>query len=250
MSMPACFDALSHLPNAVKITLMERLADDLVLLSIDPETGYLTTPQNIAFGLTGAELLQLAALGRIGIRADRIIVLDRRPTAAPELDTALSGIAEAKRPPRLNAWIARGRPGIISAYVDRLIAGGALEPQATRFLRSVRFKIIDPARAASARHRLDAVALTSSQVDNAEAALGGLAHAILLDWFVYPGWANRAVRWRLEDVGKGRWTRPGMVAVAGTEPAATAGMTRAVTSAVAGAVARKARRAGLPPGAI
>ena len=248
--MPACFDALSHLPNAVKITLMECLADDLVLLSIHPEKGYLRTSQNIGFGLTGVELLQLAALGRIGIRADRIIVLDRRPTGAAELDTALASIAEAKRPPRLNAWIARGRPGIISAYLGRLIAGGWLEPQAARFLRSARFKITDPARAASARHRLDAVALTSSQVDNAQAALGGLSHAILLDRFIYPGWANRAVRWRLEDVGKGRWTRPGMVAAAGPDPAATAGMTRAVTSAVAAAVARQARRAGLPPGAI
>jgi hypothetical protein len=228
---------------------MECIADDLVLLAIHPEKGYLTTSQNIRFGLTGVELLRLAAVGRIGIRAHRIIVLDRRPTGAPELDTALSSIAEAKRPPRLNAWIARGRPGIISAYVDRLIAGGGLEPQAPQFLKSVRFKITDPGRAAGARHRLDAVALTSSQVDNAQAALGGLAHAILLDRFVYPGWANRAVRWRLEDVGKGRWTRPGMVAVAGTEPAAT-GMTRAVTSAVACAVARKARHAGLPPGAI
>ena len=229
---------------------MECLADDLVLLSIHPEKGYLRTPQNIGFGLTGVELLRLAALGRIGIRAGRIIVLDRRPTGVPELDTALTNIAEAKRPPRLNAWIARGRPGIISAYVDRLVAGGALEPQAPRFLRSARFKITDSARAVSARHRLDAVALTSSQLDNAQAALGGLAHAILLDRFVYPGWANRAVWRRLEDVGKGRSTGPGMAAAVGTEPAATAGMTRAVTSAVAGAVAREAKRAGLPPGAI
>ena len=232
------------------MTIMECLADDLVLLSIHPEQGHLRTPQNIGFGLTGVELLRLAALGRIGIRAVRIIVLDRRPTGVPDLDTALNSIAEAKRPPRLSAWIARGRPGIISAYVGRLAAGGALEPPAPRFLRPARFKITDTARAASARHRLDAVALTSSQVDNAQAALGGLAHAILLDRFVYPGWANRAVRRRLEDVGKGRWTSPGMAAAAGAEPAATAGMTRAVASAVAGAVAREAKRAGLPPGAI
>ena len=229
---------------------MECLADDLVLLSIHPGKGYLRTPQNIGFGLTGVELLRLAGLGRIGLRAGRIIVLDRRPTGVPELDTALNSIAEAKRPPRLSAWIARVRPGITSAHVDRLVAGGALEPQAPRFLGSARFKITDTARAVSARHRLDAVALASSHVDNAQAALGGLAHAILLDRFVYPGWANRAMRRRLEDVGKERWTSPGMAAAADTEPAATAGITRAVTSAVAGAVARETKRAGLPPGAI
>jgi hypothetical protein len=87
---------------------MDCLADDLVLLSIHPGKGYLRTSQTIRFGPTGVELLQLAALGRIGIRADRIIVRDRRRTGAAELDTALSCIAETKRSPRLNAWIARG----------------------------------------------------------------------------------------------------------------------------------------------
>jgi hypothetical protein len=40
---------------------MECLADDLVLLSIHPEKGYLRTPQKIGFGLTGVEVLRLAA---------------------------------------------------------------------------------------------------------------------------------------------------------------------------------------------
>jgi hypothetical protein len=67
-----------------------------------------------------------------------------------------------------------------------------------RLLKTLHF-ITDPARAAQARARLDAVTWARARTDLAAAALGGLARAIALDRQIYSG---RAYRTPHEDCGK------------------------------------------------
>ena len=60
-------------------TRLDSLGEDLVLLSVTPDAGWIGTAQRIGFGLMGSELVRLAAAGRIHIAANRIIVQDPAP---------------------------------------------------------------------------------------------------------------------------------------------------------------------------
>jgi hypothetical protein len=206
---------------------VETLGEDLVLLSIRPDNGTIATKSRLGYGLRGSELVRLAASGRVGITSDRIVMLDSQPTGDEQLDAALAGLAGARRPPRPKAWV--GHPGshIVDTYLARLAAAGAIrEDRRTLlgFLPALRWRIADTARAADARARLDAIARATGPVDTAQAAFAGLASASGLGPVLYPGWANRQVRQRLERIAKGELTQ-------GAGAAQTAQATRATDAA-------------------
>src|SRR5215472_15461057 len=58
---------------------MDTLGEDLVLLSLGPDSGRVRTAQKIGYGLMGSELVRLAASGRVDVQARRIIVLGGAP---------------------------------------------------------------------------------------------------------------------------------------------------------------------------
>jgi hypothetical protein len=189
-------------------TRLDSLGEDLVLLSITPDAGRIGTAQRIGFGLMGSELVRLAAAGRINIAANRIIVQDCAPCGDAELDAALDSLANARRQLRPKNWVSHPRRGICEAYLARLAAAGAVRAeQGTRLgiFPSTRWRIADAGRLADARARLDAIALVAGEVDTVQAAYAGLAYAVGLGALLYPGWANRHVRKRLEQIAKGQW---------------------------------------------
>jgi hypothetical protein len=185
------------------------LGEDLMLLTVQQCRGGLPPQHVLGIGLMGAELVRLATDGRIDIASARIQVLDAAPTGDAEADAALASLTVRKRPPRAKAWCYVPRPGICDAYLARLVAAGAITAQEQtrlRFIRVRRWQVTDPARAQAARARLDAIARSTGEVDPAQAAFGGLAHAIGLAGGLYPGKDGRAARKRLEAVAEGDLT--------------------------------------------
>ena len=79
---------------------MSTLGDDLVLLSVSQGGGRVSAPNVTGVGLMGAELVRLAASGRIDITAGRITVLDPSPTGDAEADAALADLAASTSSPR------------------------------------------------------------------------------------------------------------------------------------------------------
>jgi hypothetical protein len=223
-------------------TRLDSLGEDLVLLSVTPDAGRIGTAQRIGFGLMGSELVRLAAGGRITIAANRVIVQDSTPSGDAELDAALDSLAKARRQLRPKNWVSHPRRGICEAYLARLAAAGAVRAeQGTKLgiFPSTRWRIADAGRLAGARARLDAIALSGGQVDTAQAAYAGLAHAVGLGVLLYPGWANRHVRKRLEQIAKGQWSAAA-VAAASREATATTTATRAASDISAGAASQAA----------
>jgi hypothetical protein len=229
---------------------METLGEDLVLLSIRPGNGTIATKSRLGYGLRGSELVRLAASGRAGITGDRIVVLDGQPTGDEQLDAALASLAGVRRPPRPKTWV--GHPGskIVDTYLARLAATGAIRQErgtVLSFIPVVRWRIADTARAADARTRLDAIARATGPVDTAQAAFAGLASASGLGPVLYPGWANRQARQRLERIAKGELT-PGVgaaqsAATRAATDAATAAATQAATHAAVSAAVHAAHHA-------
>lgn len=196
-----------------------------MLLSIKPEAGRIGTADRIGFGLMGSELVRLAATGLIDIAANRIVVQSPAPTGDAELDAALASLAEARRAPRPRTWVGHPRRHICDAYLARLAAAGIIRAErgaALGMFPVTRWRIASADRLSEARARLDAVALSAGQVDSAQAAYAGLAHAVGLGTLLYPGWANRQVRKRLEQITKGQWPAAAVTA-ASSDAAASAG---------------------------
>jgi hypothetical protein len=228
-------------PNAD--TRLDSLGEDLVLLSVTPDAGRIATAERIGFGLMGSELVRLAAAGRITIAANRVIVQDPAPCGDAELDAALDSLAKARRQLRPKNWVSHPRRGICEAYLARLAAAAAIRAEQGTTLGifpRTRWRIADAGRLAGARARLDAIALSAGQVDTAQAAYAGLAHAVGLGALLYPGWANRHVRKRLEQIAKGQWSAAAVTAASSQTTATTTDVTSAVSDVSAAAASQAA----------
>ena len=233
---------------------VDTLGEDLMLLAIRGDGGTIAARQSLPYGLRGSELVRLAASGRVEITGGRVVVLDASPAGDERLDAALASLAQARRPPQAKAWVGRPGSGICDAYLARLAAAGAIREERGRvfgFVPVVRWQVIDAARAADVRARLDAIVHAAGQVDTAQAALAGLASASGLAAVLYPGAARRPLRRRLDQIAKGELTRPaaqaGQAAQAATGAsvdaaarAATDAATRAATDAATQAATQAA----------
>jgi Golgi phosphoprotein 3 (GPP34) len=223
------------------------LGEDLVLLSIRPASGRLKADHRLEFVLMGCELIRLAAIGRLELQGGRIVVADATPTGDTQLDAALHRLAQARRPPKARSYVLRYRSGIRLAYLNRLAAAGAVRSESGWLTRS-RWLIVDQARAADARQRLDAIALSQGQIDATQAAYGSLAAAIGLLRSLYGRPAARPVRKRMAQVARGRWTADPVAGADGppsTETrAAVDARIRAATQPVLKAIAAAASTSG------
>jgi hypothetical protein len=209
---------------------METLGDDLVLLSILPN-GVIGTAAKLRFGLSGAELIRLAAQRRVGIERGRIIILEEPPTGDVLLDEALMSMNDGLTAKK---WVARQRGDLTRRYLNRLVSAGMIRAERRKvlgFIPVTRWRVLDAGRLAAARARLDAIAHGSGGVDSEQVALAGLASAIGLPSLVYPGHAGRAARKRIATAGSSGGPAAHDDATSATVSAATDAATQAATDA-------------------
>jgi hypothetical protein len=206
---------------------MYDLGQDLLLIAVNPD-GTLVLPVKLRFGLAGSELVRLAAAGRVDIVRGRIVIRASARTGDPLLDDALASMTSGWREPTAKAWVKRVRPGLVERYLARADAAGTISKQrrkALGFIPVTRWVVTDAARAAQARARLEAAA-SGGPLDSAQAALAGLASAIGVTHYVFPGRPGAAARKRLREAAR-------------REPAAAR-----ATAAVDGAIAAQHAAAG------
>ncbi len=183
---------------------METLGEDLLLLAVRPN-GTLGVAAKLRFALSGSELVRLAAARRVDIVRGRIVVLDAAATGDTLLDAALQSMQGGGRPAAAKAWVARQRPGLVERYLDRLAAPGVIRAERRKALGifpATRWVVVDSARLAQARERLDAIASGSGVLGSAQTAFAGLADAIGLPPLIYPGFAGAAARRNLKKAAK------------------------------------------------
>ncbi len=109
------------------------IAEDLMLLLLDPAGRPRPDSTKLGLGLAGAVMLDLALLERVGVadagervKAGRVIVRDATPTNDPLLDEALRifGEREGRKPQDVLPKVAKGLKG---AVLDRLVAAGLVQ---------------------------------------------------------------------------------------------------------------------------
>ncbi len=182
---------------------MHELGQDLLLIAVNPD-GTLVLPVKLRYGLAGSELVRLAAARRVDIVRGRIVIRNSERTSDPLLDDALASMTSGWREPTAKAWVKRIRPGLVERYLARAEIAGTISKQrrkALGFIPVTRWVVTDPARAAQARARLEATA-RGGALEPAQAALAGLASAIDVTRYVFPGRAGAAARKRLREAAK------------------------------------------------
>jgi hypothetical protein len=114
---------------------VSTLAEDLVLLLVDPDSGRVVVGSSaLDRGLAGALLLDLALRERLAVdgrgRGTRIAVVNPSPTGEPVVDVALAVLGRAPLRARHAVEQLTGR--VREPVFDRLVERGLLAPQRRR----------------------------------------------------------------------------------------------------------------------
>lgn len=223
------------------------IAEDLLLLLLDDESGRLTNATYLDTGLGGAFLVDLALGGHVEVlepartwgftQAAKVQVTGALP-ADPALRAAYDRVAEKLR----SAQDLVGRLGSKQRdpLLERLVGRGLLERRQDRVLGlfpTTRWPAADARHEAEVRSRLASTLLRGAGPDPRTAALVallhglGVAHKVVTD----PQVPAREVRRRAKAVAEDDWAAKGVAdAVAAAQSAMVAAMVATTAATTAG----------------
>jgi DNA-binding transcriptional ArsR family regulator len=221
------------------------IAEDLVLLLLDDESGKFTNASYLDTGIGGALLVELALAGTVDVVKGsglwaRAKVLPTGLSAPPDpvLAEALSVVAEKER----TAQDLVGRLGKRrrDQLLDRLRERGIVEPREERVLGLIprrRWPAVDSTHEAGVRRELGDVLLRGLQPAERTAALVSVLSALDLAHKVVDreGAPARQVRKRAKEVAEGDWAAKAVRdSIAAAQAAVTAAMVASTAAASSG----------------
>jgi hypothetical protein len=218
------------------------IAEDLLLLLLDDESGKVNGSDTADLALGGAVLAELALLGAVTIdeptsrfRSPRVRV--RVTGAAPPdrvLADALDVVAEKER--SAQDLVGRLGEGLVQTLGDRLADRGVVERRQSRLLGMLprtRWPAADSTHEAQVRAALTSVLVQGTTPDGRSGALiaalaaVGRAHKVV----DHRGMSRRDVKQRAREVSEGAWAASAVRnAVQGTHAAVAAAVAAAVSS--------------------
>ncbi|MCX4386739.1 GPP34 family phosphoprotein [Micromonospora peucetia] len=183
------------------------LAEELLLLAYDDETGKATMPRiSLDLGMAAAVLIELALAGRIVYSEGSLAAVDPTPIGEPLADEVLARMA-ADLPRSPASWVQRLRHGLRDRILGDLCARGVVrdvDETELGFIHVHRYPTVDPAVEADTRRRL-AEALASGELpDERTAALATLVAVLRMEPALgLTGDAAGEARHRLEEIAGG-----------------------------------------------
>ncbi|WP_229399822.1 GOLPH3/VPS74 family protein [Micromonospora okii] len=183
------------------------LAEELLLLAYDDESGKATMPRiSLDLGMAAAVLVELALAGRIAYADGNLTVADPTGTGEPILDDVLGRIA-ADTPHTPSSWVQRLRHGLRDRILGDLVRRGVVrdvEETELGFILVHRYPTADASVEEDTRGRL-AEALAGGQLpDERTAALATLVAVLRMEPALgLTGDAARNARVRLEEIAGG-----------------------------------------------
>ncbi len=186
---------------------------DILLLSVDPNLRIVRERRHTGYAMRAADLIELAVARRVetqGRWSNWIHVLDAQPTGEPLLDASLASLATSDKRVAATDWMCRqpGR-GAVTDGLALLEAHGVVRLYTRRLNRRLKLiepALLDPARQAQIRARLDRFTAAGGAADVLDWALAGLVHECDL-WI--PGHYDRAAQRMYKEAARGnRGTDP------------------------------------------
>ncbi|RLV47840.1 GPP34 family phosphoprotein [Nocardioides mangrovicus] len=216
------------------------IAEDLLLLLLDDETGKASKGQELPPALGGALLVELAMLGAVELEPKQGLFGSAKVHAetGPALEDPLLAHALAvvqDKPRRAQSVVEKLGKGAKETLADRLVERGVLERREDRVLGlfpRTTWPTKDAGHEQQLRATLTAVLTTEQPPDERTAALVSLLSAIdhahkVVD---HPGLSNREVKKRAKQIAEGDWASK---AVKDSVQAAQAATTAAIVAVTA-----------------
>lgn len=187
-----------------------NLAEDIVLLLLDDETGKMEDVHAnvMEMLMAGAVLMDLGLNERIDWDLERVFVIDKTPTGDVILDAALQQLTDRTENLTPKAWIQRiAERGmeIRAAAIDSLVNRGIIRVEDTKFLwvfGTRRYPVIDNREEREAKLRLMDVLLSDTIPDPHDVALICLADAASVFEIILSERELRQASKRIEQVRK------------------------------------------------
>ena len=223
---------------------MALIAEDLLLLLLDEESGKVTASDSAQVALGGAVLAELAILGAVTVdeRTSRWKAPKVRVTGpAPDdrvLADALEVVAEKER--SAQDLVQRFGKGLVQTLGDRMADRGVVERRQTRLLGMLprtRWPAAQSSHEQALRRALTSVLVQGTTPDARTGALVSVLSAIdrahkVVD---HDGLSRREVKKRAKEVAEGAWAATGVRdAIQATNAAVVAAVAAAAAAAAAG----------------
>jgi hypothetical protein len=182
------------------------LADELLVLAYNDETGRCTVPLiALDLGMAAAILVDLVLHGRVEVVDAAIVPRDTSPTGHPVIDEILSRIGAERAQPAA-FWLQRLRHNLRQHILDGLVAQGVVRDQDDTgwdILRVHHYPAADPTLEREARRRLTAALTGDSAPDERTAALATLLAAARMEAILGLTGAGAAnAHQRLEEIAE------------------------------------------------
>ncbi|MEU3725530.1 GPP34 family phosphoprotein [Streptomyces sp. NPDC031705] len=187
------------------------LAEEIVLLSLDDESGSAQQRQAAGWAVAGGILLELVLAGRVSVTGERLEVTDTTPTGEPLLDGRAALMAtwlRGRGRRRATDWLAHDQPKAVSAAVEVLCRRGVVAEEKRKVLGMFpvrRYPEADGTVERELRDRLRAVVLDGAEPDTRTAGLIALIHAAKLHALAFPDSERKRVTARMAEVAEGQW---------------------------------------------
>ncbi|MDQ1689241.1 MAG: hypothetical protein QOK42_2216 [Frankiaceae bacterium] len=192
---------------------MTTVAEDLVLLLLDPESGRsVVDSMSLDLAIGGALLLDLSIRERVTADGEgataRLAVVDGAPTGDALLDDALARLAGT--PVQAQKAVERLARRTRGPVFDRLVERGLVRRDRSRLLGLLPVTIwpaADGGPAKELRGRVAAVLRDGAGPDRRLVLLISLLHAVKAEHKIVSG-SRREVRARADEVAEGDWAGP------------------------------------------
>ena len=185
------------------------VAEEVVLIALDDETGGVRTRQGLDWAVAGAVVVDLALTRRITVSDDDVVtVVDPTPTGTGHLDAVL---AEAGGGVKVSTLLRRTRTGAPGRTIAALVERGVLRRRRTRLLGVIpayRYPAAVAGAEAEVRARLAETVLDGHEPSERTAALIGVLHAAKLWRRAVPTGRRTQVRKRVGEIAKSQSISP------------------------------------------
>lgn len=188
------------------------LGEEIMLLSLDDESGAAKDRQSAGWAVAGGILLDLVMAGRVSVDDGRVRVTDQAPTGVALLDGRLEQLAawagRRSRPPKVTDWLTKDHSKAVTATIESLRERGLVAQEQHKVLGLFpvkRYPEADGAAERELRERLAAVVLEGGAPDDRTEGLVALIHSAKLHRLAFPGVPRKELSARMSEISEGQW---------------------------------------------
>ncbi|MFJ3836820.1 GOLPH3/VPS74 family protein [Streptomyces sp. NPDC054904] len=187
------------------------LAEEIMLLSLDDESGAAKQRQAAGWAVAGGILLELVLAERVSVSGKYLTLVDPTPTGEKLLDSRLLLIQawlRGRDKRRVTEWLTKDNSKAVGAALESLEERGLVVEEVRKVLGVFprrRHPEADGSVESALRERLAAVVLESAEPDERTAGLISLLHSAKLHRLAFPGPVGKTVAPRMQEIATGQW---------------------------------------------